>query len=216
MMLGADCSADCLQKSKKSRISPPSTLSMKRRAEKAKASRAPVKRSRLIRSHNDGDGDHCSIGGEIDNKQETFACPFYRRYPLRFLECIDVRMVTISVVKQHLKRRHVSRSFCSACGNNSSSSKDFEVYTRERSCSKCGIDDLYSIPPCTLDALRLRCTRGISREDQWHEIWVILFGTLDTSPKPLLHGVVKEITGIIRDIWSKDDIQIISSCLQAR
>ncbi|KAK2470749.1 hypothetical protein H9L39_16980 [Fusarium oxysporum f. sp. albedinis] len=72
------------------------------------------------------------------------------------------------------------------------------------------------IPPCTLDALRLRCTRGISREDQWHEIWVILFGTLDTSPKPLLHGVVKEITGIIRDIWSKDDIQIISSCLQAR
>ncbi|EXK78850.1 hypothetical protein FOQG_16494 [Fusarium oxysporum f. sp. raphani 54005] len=77
-------------------------------------------------------------------------------------------------------------------------------------------DDLYSIPPCTLDALRLRSRRGISPEDQWYEIWVVLFGTLDASPKPLSHGVVKEITGIIRDIWSKEGSEIISRCLQAR
>ncbi|KAI3570929.1 hypothetical protein IWW34DRAFT_345696 [Fusarium oxysporum f. sp. albedinis] len=125
-------------------------------------------------------------------------------------------MVTISVVKQHLKRRHVSRSFCSACGNNSSSSKDFEVYTRERSCSKCGIDDLYSISPRTLNILSRRCRMVLSLENQWYDIWEILFGTFDPSQKPFSHGVVKEITGIIRDIWSKDGSEIISSCLQAR
>ncbi|RKK10966.1 hypothetical protein BFJ63_vAg17002 [Fusarium oxysporum f. sp. narcissi] len=56
----------------------------------------------------------------------------------------------------------------------------------------------------------------LSLENQWYDIWEILFGTFDPSQKPFSHGVVKEITGIIRDIWSKDGSEIISSCLQAR
>ncbi|RYC79203.1 hypothetical protein BFJ63_vAg17918 [Fusarium oxysporum f. sp. narcissi] len=189
---------------------------MKRRAEKVDARRAPAKRRRPMQSHNDGDGYHGSIGDEIDNKQETFACPFYRRYPFRFLECMNARLVTISIVKQHLKRLHVSKSSCSACGINYPSSRDSEVDTREKICPKCGIDDSYSISPRTLDTLSRRCRRGLSLEDQWYKIWEILFGTVDASQKPFSHGVVKEITGIIRDIWSKDGNEIISSCLQAR
>ncbi|KAH7254227.1 uncharacterized protein BKA55DRAFT_539062 [Fusarium redolens] len=192
---------------------------MKRPAE---SSSAPQKKSRKTKSHNDvdesdGDGDYCSGSGEVEKKkEETFACPFYRKDPVRFLECINLRMVTISIVKQHLKRRHAANSHCSVCRKGFASSKVFEDHVREGSCSRSKISSLDSIPPHILDALKLRSDRRISSAAQWHEIWVLLFGESDSTPKPLLDGVVKEMTGIIRDIWSQDGNQIVSNYVQAR
>ncbi|KAF5631719.1 hypothetical protein F52700_6641 [Fusarium sp. NRRL 52700] len=113
---------------------------------------APQKKSRKTKSHNDveesdRDRDYYSGSGEADKKkEETFACPFYRKDP----------------------------------------------------------------------ALKLRSDRRISSAAQWHEIWVLLFGTTDTTPKPFLDGIAKEMTGIIRGIWSQDGSQIVSMYVQER
>ncbi|KAM0427995.1 hypothetical protein ACHAQK_011805 [Fusarium lateritium] len=61
-----------------------------------------------------------------------------------------------------------------------------------------------------MDALRSRSLT------QWHEIWGLLFGKSDTTPNPLLGGIAKEMTGIIRDIWTQDGSQIVANYVQAR
>ncbi|RKL01434.1 hypothetical protein BFJ68_g5179 [Fusarium oxysporum] len=192
---------------------------MKRPAE---GSNAPQKKSRKTKSHNDveesdRDHDYYSGSGEVEKKkEETFACPFYRKDPVRFLECINLRMVTISTVKQHLKRRHAANSHCPVCNKGFPSSKVFEDHVRKGSCSRSKTNSLDSIPPHILDALRFRSDRRMSSMTQWHEIWVLLFGESDTTPKPLLDGIAKEMTGIIRDIWSQDGNQIVSNYVQTR
>lgn len=192
---------------------------MKRPAE---GSSAPQKKSRKTKSHNDveeSDRDRDCYSG-IDEaekrKEEKFACPFYRKDPMRFLECINVKMVTISIVKQHLKRRHAANSHCPVCNAGFSSSKQFEDHKRKGDCSHSKISSLDSIPPHVLDSLRFRSDRRMSSLTQWHEIWVILFGKPDTTPKPLLDGIAKEMIGIIRDICSQDGSQIVSNYVQTR
>ncbi|KAJ9427633.1 hypothetical protein QL093DRAFT_2207272, partial [Fusarium oxysporum] len=188
----------------------------------AEGSNAPQKKSRKTKSHNDveesdRDRDYYSGSGEVEKKkEETFACPFYRKDPVRFLECINLRMVTISIVKQHLKRRHAANSHCPVCNKGFPSSKVFEDHVRKGSCSRSKTNSLDSIPPHILDALRFRSDRRMSSMTQWHEIWVLLFGESDTTPKPLLDGIAKEMTGIIRDIWSQDGNQIVSNYVQTR
>ncbi|KAF5633645.1 uncharacterized protein FTJAE_7070 [Fusarium tjaetaba] len=73
-----------------------------------------------------------------------------------------------------------------------------------------------TIPPHILEALKLRSDRRISSAAQWEDIYVLIFGALDTKPKPFLDGIAKEMTGIIRDIWSQDGSQIVSKSVQER
>ncbi|KAF5573385.1 hypothetical protein FPANT_12398 [Fusarium pseudoanthophilum] len=192
---------------------------MKRPAE---GNSAPQKKSRKTKSHNDveesdRDRDYYSGSGEAEKKkEETFACPFYRKDPVRFLECINLRMVTISIVKQHLKRRHAANLYCSVCKQGFPSSKLYDDHLQRGSCSRSVIDSSDTIPPHILEALKLRSDRRISSEAQWLEIYVLIFGTSDTKPKPFLDGIAKEMTGIIRDIWRQDGSQIVSKSVQER
>ncbi|KLO90241.1 Uncharacterized protein LW93_5698 [Fusarium fujikuroi] len=192
---------------------------MKRPAE---GSSAPQKKSRKTKSHNDveesdRDRDYYSGSGEVEKKkEETFACPFYRKDPVRFLECINVRMVTISIVKQHLKRRHAANLHCSVCKQGFPSTKLLEDHLQGESCYRSIIDSSDTIPPHILEALKLRSDRRISSAAQWRDIWVLLFGTSDTPPKPFLDGIAKEMTGIIRNIWNQDGSQIVSRYVRER
>ncbi|RKL41187.1 hypothetical protein BFJ72_g5615 [Fusarium proliferatum] len=184
----------------------------------AESSSVPHKKSRRAKSHNDLEEPDGDDGSGDEKKEETFACPFYRKDPVRFLECMNIRLVSIPIVKQHLKRRHTANPDPdgSACQEDLTFSTMSEDHDTEVSCAQGSTDDLNIIPPKILDALKRRSNRRMSPTDQWHEIWVILFGESDVTPKPLLEGVVKEMTSIIRDIWSKDGGQIVSKHVQAR
>ncbi|KAG4281282.1 hypothetical protein FPRO06_10187 [Fusarium proliferatum] len=165
----------------------------------AESSSVPHKKSRRAKSHNDLEEPDGDDGSGDEKKEETFACPFYRKDP-------------------HLKRRHTANPDPdgSGCQEDLTFSTMSEDHNTEVSCAQGSADDLNIIPPKILDALKRRSNRRMSPTDQWHEIWVILFGESDVTPKPLLEGVVKEMTSIIRDIWSKDGGQIVSKHVQAR
>ncbi|KAF4415730.1 hypothetical protein FACUT_13129 [Fusarium acutatum] len=204
--------------------SPPSGAQTSGKSTKrpAESSSVPHKKSRRAKSHNDleeadGGGDDRHGSGE-DRKEEKFACPFYRKDPLRFLECMNLRLVSISIVKQHLKRRHATNPDPDGSGYQegfglSTVSRD---HNTEVNCAQGNAEDLDIIPPKVLDALKRRSNRRMSSTDQWHDIYVLLFGESDITPKPLLDGVVKEMTAIIRDIWSKDGDQIVAKHIQKR
>ncbi|SCV37104.1 uncharacterized protein FFB14_06426 [Fusarium fujikuroi] len=196
----------------------PTQTTTKAPKRRAQDSTAPPKKTRKTKSHigideTDSDGDVFSGSGEVDtSKKETFACPFYRRDPVRFLECINTRLVTIAIVKQHLRRRHGADSR-SPVGQKGSRSLD-KVEDNVREQDKIG--SLDTIPPHILDDLKIRSDRRTSSTAQWHQIWILLFGESKFIPNPLLNGLVKEITGMIRDIWSKEGGQIVSNYLHTR
>ncbi|KAF4494793.1 hypothetical protein FAGAP_9068 [Fusarium agapanthi] len=179
---------------------------------------APPKKTRKTKSHigtdeRDSDWNDCSGSGEVDTKKgETFACPFYRKDPVRFLECINLRLVTIAIVKQHLRRRHGVDSPSPAGQKGSRSLDTEEDHVRE----EAKIGSLDTIPPHILDDLKTRSDRRISATSQWHQIWILLFGESNIRPNPLLNGLVKEITGMIREIWSKEGGHIVSNYLHTR
>ncbi|EMT66124.1 hypothetical protein FOC4_g10006512 [Fusarium odoratissimum] len=131
---------------------------------------------------------------------------------------MNLRLVSISIVKQHLKRRHAANSDSDRLGYREGFALSTVAgdHNTKGSCARGKTEGLDSIPPQILEALKLRSDRRMSSTDQWHEIWLLLFGESDFTPKPLLDGVVKEMTGIIRDIWSRDGDQIVSKHIQTR
>jgi hypothetical protein len=77
-------------------------------------------------------------------------------------------------------------------------------------------EDTDGVSPTTQDALKVRFERGLSPRGQWYKIWKILFGDVDGDQKPYHEGVFKEITGIIRGIWTEEGQHIISNMQKTR
>ncbi|KAF5563705.1 hypothetical protein FNAPI_2544 [Fusarium napiforme] len=186
----------------------------------AEDSRAPQKKSRATRTLEkiaEVDGNCGQDEESNDNKcVESFACPFYRRHPERYFDCISLKMPRISDVKQHLKRRHMANYFCPRCLKGFSALKPFQEHVLQQDCSMDLSENTDGVSPTTQDALKVRFERSLSPRDQWYKIWKILFGDIGDVQNPYHEGVFKEITGIIRGIWTEEGQNIISDVQRIR
>ncbi|KAF5689615.1 hypothetical protein FCIRC_1310 [Fusarium circinatum] len=159
----------------------------------------------------DEDGDQSP-----NDSIKRFACPYFRRDPERHLECINLKMVRISDVKQHLKRRHTARYPCTRCSEAFMSLNLLQDHIRQWSCSQGSGANWDSVSLASQKALQARFRKNLSPEAQWYGIWTILFGAPRTMPKPYLDGVVKEVIGILRGIWLDEGRRLISEFVQAQ
>ncbi|KAF5539394.1 hypothetical protein FMEXI_8883 [Fusarium mexicanum] len=147
---------------------------------------------------------------------KRFACPYFRKNPERHLECINLKMVRISDVKQHLKRRHMAPYPCPRCSEGFLSLNLQEEHILQQNCSPGSGANWDSVSLASQRSLQARFAKGLSPEAQWYGIWKILFGApRGTMPKPHLDGVVKEVIGILRGIWLDEGRQLISEFVQA-
>ncbi|KAF5588394.1 hypothetical protein FPCIR_7152 [Fusarium pseudocircinatum] len=146
-----------------------------------------------------------------DKRTEAFACPYYRKYPERYFDCINLRLVRISDVKQHLKRRHTWNYTCFRCSRGFSLQKTYEEHVLQQECPIKECTSHGSVSPRAQEVLKYRVDRRSSPELQWHEICRILFGKLGDALNPHHGGIFKEITGIMRVIWREEEQNIISS-----
>ncbi|KAG9506571.1 hypothetical protein J7337_000104 [Fusarium musae] len=147
---------------------------------------------------------------------KKFACPYFRKDPERHLECINLKMVRISDVKQHLKRRHTAPYACPRCSQGFLSLNRQEEHILKQNCSPGSGANWDSVSLASQRSLQARFAKGLSPEAQWYGIWKILFGApRGTMPKPHLDGVVKEVIGILRGIWLDEGRQLISEFVQA-
>lgn len=159
----------------------------------------------------DEDGDHSP--NEIVKR---FACPYFRKNPERHLECINLKMVRISDVKQHLKRRHTARYHCPICCEGFSSLNLQGNHILQQTCVPGSGANWDSVSPASQKALQARFGKTLSPEAQWYGIWTILFGERRPMPKPHLDGVVKEVIGILRGIWLDEGRRLISEFVEAK
>ncbi|KAF5975594.1 hypothetical protein FCOIX_7635 [Fusarium coicis] len=160
----------------------------------------------------DVDEDGCQDPNE---SVKRFACPYFRKNPERHLECINLKMVRISDVKQHLKRRHTAPYPCPRCSEGFLSLNLQEEHILQQICSPGSGANWDSVSLASQKALQARFRKNLSPEAQWYGIWTILFGVRRPMPKPHLDGVVKEVIGILRDIWLDEGRQLISEFVQA-
>ncbi|KAL9575342.1 hypothetical protein ACKAV7_000140 [Fusarium commune] len=147
---------------------------------------------------------------------KKFACPYFRKNPESHLECINLKMVRISDVKQHLKRRHTAPYPCPRCSEGFLSLNLQEEHILQQNCSPGSGANWDSVSLASQRSLQARFAKGLSPEAQWYGIWKILFGVPRTMPKPHLDGVVKEVIGILRGICLDEGRQLISEFIQAR
>ncbi|KLO97588.1 hypothetical protein CEK26_000075 [Fusarium fujikuroi] len=159
----------------------------------------------------DEDGDNSP--NEIVKR---FACPYFRKNPERHLECINLKMVRISDVKQHLKRRHTARYHCPICCEGFSSLNLQGNHILQQTCVQGSGANWDSVSPASQKALQARFGKTLSPEAQWYGIWTILFGERRPMPNPHLDGVVKEVIGILRGIWLDEGRRLISEFVEAK
>ncbi|RBR26694.1 uncharacterized protein FIESC28_00477 [Fusarium coffeatum] len=183
--------------------------------------RAPQKKSRATRTPEtiaeaDGDGGQDEESNNVNRCVESFACPFYRRHPERYFDCISLKMPRISDVKQHIKRRHMANYSCPRCSKGFSALKPFQEHVLQQDCSMDLSENIDGVSPAMHDALKVRFERSLSPSGQWHKICKIVFGDTDDDQNPFHGGVFKEITGIIRDIWTEEGQHIVSNVQRTR
>jgi hypothetical protein len=175
-------------------------------------------------SINDGDEDNGSDDNDYitsklpahtgDDCTRGYACPFFKRDPLRYIDCLTRKLTRIRDVKQHIERRHIHPWFsCPICYEKFSSAQDHDDHIRSRGCvsrSPTAIDSLKGVSRETLKLLKSRVSRTLARE-QWYSIWDTIFSGVARPDSPYLDSTIEEIIGIIRNLWEREAVQILSN-----
>ncbi|KAI1012766.1 hypothetical protein LB504_008483 [Fusarium proliferatum] len=159
----------------------------------------------------DEDGDQSP-----NDSVRRFACPYFRKDPERHIECITLKMVRISDVKQHLKRRHTAPYPCPKCSEGFMSLNMQQEHILQQNCSQGSGANWDSVSLASQKALQARFRKSLSSEAQWYGVWTILFGERRPMPNPHLDGVVKEVIGILRGIWLDEGRRLISEFVETK
>jgi hypothetical protein len=103
----------------------------------------PRKRKRRVKGQGNkknnengsGNDDHDSSGDDpappsADGLKRTFACPFFRYNPLRYLSCMSHTLANYDAVRKHLRRKHMGTEFyCPICFTffDDATSRDYHI-----------------------------------------------------------------------------------------
>ncbi|KFZ11289.1 hypothetical protein V502_07623 [Pseudogymnoascus sp. VKM F-4520 (FW-2644)] len=144
----------------------------------------PRKKRRAAENNGDANQDgfpkppHKKICHSPDKAlQRSFACPFLKKDPVKHGKCCTKQLSRIRDVKQHLYRCHIPDFYCQWClESDFRSEQALEGHLNLRTCPR-------NNDPTSLDGisnnqrkqLSRKSNHKISEEDQWFEIWEILF-----------------------------------------
>lgn len=143
------------------------------------------KRSRALQSGVSSKGSDDSL---------LFACPFYKWKPHRYHKCQQVELTAVSRVKQHLTRRHRIPIHCPACNMQFERDDNLTAHIRQR-------------PPCEMQAqvpwegvtvqqnalLQARSDRNKTPENQWYDVFRILFPESDLPESPYMDSMKSQV-----------------------
>ncbi|KFA56075.1 hypothetical protein S40293_00054 [Stachybotrys chartarum IBT 40293] len=162
------------------------------------------------------DDEDVRIGGSRDSML-GFACPFYRRDPRMYRECMYRKLTRIRDVKQHIQRRHTPASSCPVCHSTFPSTKEGAEHIRKRRCQPREVASLNFVNGISIEAqeqLKHRVDRTVTAEKQWYEVWDILFKGVPRPDKAYLGTVMEETVSMMRDFWKQEGVQAGTEFLQ--
>ena len=157
----------------------------------------------------DGDGDtprnpdkkRRATDGEPASHR-TLACPFWKYDPYtKYRSCGAYTLKRIRDVKQHLTRRHTPTLYCQVCYVIFQERDRLEEHIETRSCSRAPGSQLDGISPTTDRILRGRANPKLSTEEQWFDIWSLLFPDKPRPFSPYNDPVLSADIGDFREYW---------------
>ncbi|OAQ99015.1 hypothetical protein LLEC1_01159 [Akanthomyces lecanii] len=161
-------------------------------------------------SSEDEDSRHRPKNAE---KEPTFACPFYRRWPARHIECMSRKLTRIQDVKQHIYRRHSKPQFyCPTCAQVFASPDPRDDHIRLASCTPAAASSKRSsdgISAQVQDSLKNRFRGRLSPVEQWYSIWDLIFPGESPPTNAHVGSKVIEMLGMLRDFWQNESHRII-------
>ncbi|KAI0540200.1 hypothetical protein GGR58DRAFT_174864 [Xylaria digitata] len=162
----------------------------------SKAISKPAKRQRDDSERNqDGKvGEHASSQSSSSKKPRLaddsggFACPFYKKDPWRFYQCLNYKLSKICYVKQHLSRYHDDASeYCPICHHQFNDETERGSHILAKNCQP-NQTTIHVMTANQKKDIQLATGRKISVEDKWYQIWSILFPWAKRPDSPYVKG----------------------------
>lgn len=135
----------------------------------------------------------------------SLACPFQKRDPLKHQKCFGVMLQRIKDVKQHIYRCHSSPEYyCAACYKTFDTANDRDDHSRRRECEKLDHPSWLQFEGITEEQrkqLGERSSRNLAEEEQWYQIWDLIFPNEGRPRSAYLGDFLRDIVPILRRKW---------------
>ncbi|KAI0415038.1 hypothetical protein F5X98DRAFT_377170 [Xylaria grammica] len=189
--------------------SPAQVLAGRKACRKRSSSRDDKGHSRLIncgRPYRDGAG------------QRLLACPFHKKDPQQHQICSKYTLRRIKDVKQHIYRHHCKPElYCPRCSQSFKCSNERDLHIRE---SGCILKEVPSFDGAISESQRKELkdcgSRGTSKQEQWTELWKVIFPGVNPPRSPYIENDQAELLSCLRSYWDENADQIISGSLGKR
>ena len=147
--------------------------------------------------------DEQALPANSQSGQETFqlfACPFAKRNPGAYFECLTVTLRDVSKVKKHLRMKHLLPIYCSTCYQlfqGCQAEKKRDEHQRARNCTtqaECPFEGVTSEHQRQLTQ-RLGSAHGRSEAQKWYIVWDLLFDPKERPDNPYNHDFPQLLIG---------------------
>jgi hypothetical protein len=167
-------------------------------------------------SNSDSEDEGSSIKRQCHGSGEPrvlhLACPFYKKDPHKYQDCLGYQLRRIKDVKQHVYRKHSKPEFyCSRCFQIFSTASDRDLHTRPARCEMHPDPQYDGITAEQKKALAIYVNRGKRVEEQWLDTYDIIFPS-EAKPKSVFVGnYFEEVIPLLRAFWDTRQSGIISN-----
>lgn len=110
-----------------------------------------------------------------DRPRVILACPFYKWDPARYRNCRRILLTKISYVKQHILRAHRMPPHCQICNGSFQTDEQLRQHVRSMTCERRPYAPPDGVTEERMIQLRSRVNQKNSLENQWYEVFDILF-----------------------------------------
>ncbi|KAI5925597.1 hypothetical protein F4810DRAFT_56940 [Camillea tinctor] len=146
------------------------------------------------------------------NDNRILACPFYKMNSGKYSDCRTNILRRIKDVKQHVYRKHGKPSiYCAMCFEVFHKATLRDDHIKRRSCQEKP-DPMYDgISEDQKKALSDTNSRGKLLEDQWFDVWAVIFPHAPMPISPFLGSYREEVEEFTRSIWCRKSGLIFKS-----
>ncbi|KAI0103745.1 hypothetical protein GGR51DRAFT_524377 [Nemania sp. FL0031] len=177
---------------------------------------APPKKGCRKRSSSKANESIMSESSGHSGRKKVLGCPFYKHNPQRHNNCNKYRLHRIKDVKQHIYRHHCKPEiYCPCCFQNFGSSGERDSHIRGNGCVLKEVPDFDgTISENQRKRLKRNGSRGASIEEQWTDLWSVIFPDTKPPRSPYIEGDQAELISYLRNYWDNNAGEIIERSLR--
>lgn len=149
--------------------------------------------------------------------KQLLACPFSKLDGNRYYGCLKFELRRVKDVKQHIMRKHLTPDFyCPRCYHTFPDRVRRDKHVRVALCETQPAPPFEGISDEQREQLKRTVNRGADMEQQWYDVWKILFPGKDKPSSIYLGNFMEETLGYIRNRCQDENLEARLSILRKR